>query len=171
MKMVNDEQKRTGKPLSLKSLLVLEALKNQRRLSLSKLSSQLHFTEAVTRATVETLVEAGLVEARGSSSARAYMLGGEVYTRSGKGAGFVHQSDIDAVRHPELIMKLAWQQGGTVATRDVEELLHLGRKQAYRQLQKLVANGELERVGQGGGTRYVVVKGTAKGTAKGTTKG
>ena len=85
--------------------------------------------DAVTRAIVEVFVEAGLVEARGSSPARSYILSSKVYVRSGKGADFVRQSDIDKMRYPELIMKLARQQGGSIATRDVENLLHLHRKQ------------------------------------------
>ncbi|WP_448983470.1 hypothetical protein [Olsenella uli] len=64
--------------------------------------AQLHLTDAVIRATVEALVEA-----RGSSSARSYTLSGKVYALSGKGVDFVRQSDIDKVRYPELIMKLA----------------------------------------------------------------
>lgn len=96
---------------------MLDALKQQRRLTVADLSAQLHITDAATRATVEVLLEAGLVEARGSSTARSYMLSGKVYSQSGKEAGYVRQSDIDKVRYPELIMKLAKRQGGSIATR------------------------------------------------------
>lgn len=154
MKMLGEERERTGRPLSLKSLLVLDALKRQRRLTIADLSSQIHATDAVTRATVESLVEAGLVEGIGSSGSRSYMLSGKVYARSGKEADFVRQSDIDRVRHPELIMKLARQQGGTIKRRDVEELLHIPEKQAYRELARLVAEGRLELIGKGAGSRY-----------------
>lgn len=159
IRMLNDERERTGKPLSLRSLLVLDALKRQRRLTITDLSVQLHITDAVARATVEPLVEAGLVEARGSIHARSYMLGARVYAQSGKEADFVRQSDIDRVRYPELIIKLARQQGGQVATRDVESLLHLNKKQAYRQLRKLVEAGELRLVGRGGSSHYVLTDG------------
>lgn len=154
MKMLGEERERTGRPLSLKSLLVLDALKRQRRLTIADLSSQIHATDAVTRATVESLVEAGLVEGIGSSGSRSYMLSGKVYARSGKEADFVRQSDIDRVRHPELIMKLARQQGGTIKRRDVEELLHIPEKQAYRELARLAAEGRLELIGKGAGSRY-----------------
>ena len=154
MRIISEEQQKTGKQLSLRSLLVLDALKQQRRLTVADLSAHLHITDAATRATVEALLEAGLVEARGSSTARSYMLSGKVYARSGKGADFVRQSDIDKVRYPELIMKLAKQQGGSVATRDVENLLRLHRKQAYRLLVKLAADGDLMLVGRGGGAHY-----------------
>ena len=55
-------------------------------------------------------------------------------------------------------MKLARQQGGKIRRRDVESLLHLTEKQAYRELAKLVEKGALELVGQGAGARYLVVK-------------
>ena len=74
----------------------------------------------------------------------------------GKDADFVRQSDIDKIRYPELIMKLAHQQGGTIKRRDVEQLLHLQTKQAYRELSKLVDAGELVSVGRGPGAHYEV---------------
>ncbi len=65
------------------------------------------------------------------------MLNVKVYSEAGKEIDFVRQSDIDKVRYPELIMKLARRQGGRVTNKDVVNLLHLGRKQAYRQLKRL----------------------------------
>lgn len=158
MRMINEEQRRTGDRLSLRSLLVLDALKRQRRLTVADLSEQLHITNAAARATVEALLEAGLVEARGSSTARSYMLSGKLYTQSGREVGYVRQSDIDKVRYPELVMKLAERQGGFIATRDVENLLHLHRKQAYRLLVKLVEDGDLELVGRGSVAHYELTK-------------
>ena len=157
MRMLNEEQAKTGKPLSLRSQLVLDALKKQRRLTTSDLASQLHYTDATIRATVESLVEAGLVEAHGSSTARTYMLSARVYSAAGKEVDFVRQSDIDKVRYPELIMKLAKQQGGRVTNKDVMNLLHLGRKQAYRQLKKLEADGQLGLVKRGAYSYYTAV--------------
>lgn len=158
MRMINEEQQRTGDRLSLRSLLVLDALKRQRRLTVADLSEQLHITNAAARATVEALLEDGLVEARGSSTARSYMLSGKLYTQSGREVGYVRQSDIDKVRYPELVMKLAERQGGFIATRDVENLLHLHRKQAYRLLVKLVEDGDLELVGRGSVAHYELTK-------------
>lgn len=84
------------------------------------------------------------------------MLSGRVYLRSGKDADFVRQSDIGKIRYPELIMKLAHQQGGAIKRRDVEQLLHLQTKQAYRELSKLVDAGALVSVGRGPGAHYEV---------------
>lgn len=155
MQMIQDEQARSGRALSLRSLLVLDALKNQRRLTASQLAQQLNFTETMARSTLETLVEIGLVEAWGNSP-RSYILSKNVYRCSGKEKSFVLQTDIDKVRYPELVMKLAREQGGKIATRDVENLLHINRKQAYRLLQKLVAKEELMAAGQGSKSHYLV---------------
>lgn len=158
MRMLRDQQERAGGPLSLRALLVLDALKRQRRLTVADLSAQLNMSDSLVRSTVETLVESGLVEARGDSTARAYMLSGKVYAKSGRTIDFVRQADIDKVRYPEMILKLAWQQGGSVARRDVESLLRLNNKQAYRQIAKLVTSGELENVGRGGSAYYRITQ-------------
>lgn len=154
MKMLGEEQKRTGRPLSIRALIALDALRRQRRLTLPALAEQMHITEAAARAAVETLVESGLVEAYGSGASRSYTLSARVYPRAEKNANFVRQSDIDTIRHAELALKLARRQGGTVATREVENLLHINRKQAFRILAQLVDEGRLKRVGNGRSTRY-----------------
>lgn len=117
---------------------MLNALKQQRRMTVTGLSAQLHITDAATRSAVEVLLRAGLVEARGSSTACPYMFSGSTYSQSGKEAGYVRQSDIDKIRYPKLIMKPAERRDGSVATYDVEIQLRLYRKQAYRLLVKLV---------------------------------
>lgn len=157
MRMLNDEASRTGKPLSLRSLLVLDALKTQRRLTTASLSEQLHFTIPSVRATVEVLVESGIVVAVGNGSSRSYMLSNRIYKENGCPSAFVRQSDVDKVRWPELVLKLAKQQGGTVATKEVQELLRIERKASYRLLKKLEKEGTLISEGSGPATRYRIV--------------
>lgn len=157
MKMLSEEQKRTGKPLSIRSLIALDALRKQRRLTLPTLTEQMHITEAAARATLENLVETGLVEAYGSGASRSYTLSARMYSRAGKAADFVRQSDIDTVRYPELVLKLARQQGGSVATREVESLLHVSRRQAYRVLRQLMDESKLKRVGSGRNIHYKLI--------------
>lgn len=59
MKMISEEAARTGRPLSLRSLLVLNALKDQRRLSAPDLFEQLPFSDAMVRSTLGNLIEGG----------------------------------------------------------------------------------------------------------------
>ncbi len=157
MRVFNDEASRTGKSLSLRSLLVLDVLKTQRRLTTASLSEQLHFTIPVIRATVEVLVESGIVVAVGSGGGRSYMLSELIYKESGRPSAFVRQSDVDKVRRPKLVLNLARQQGGTVATKEVQELLRIGRKASYRLLKRLEKEGTLISEGSGSATRYRIV--------------
>ena len=103
------------------------------------------------------LSRGGLIEAWGQGGSRTYTLSKSVYARVGEGIGYVRQADIDKVRHEELILKLAKQNDGVITKRDVEQLLHVGDKQAYRKILKLVQEGKLEKVGAGRATRYLLV--------------
>lgn len=154
IKLISDEAARTGKPLSLRALLVLNALKDRRRLSASDLSDQFPFSDAATRSTLEGLIEAGLVEAWGRGAGRSYTLSKNVYVESGDEISYVRQADIDRIRYKELILQLASQHKEGITTHDVEQLLHVGNKQAYREIIKLVQSGKLKKVGAGRSTRY-----------------
>lgn len=103
------------------------------------------------------LTESGLIEASGNGIRRSYMLGSKVYKRSGKAIEYVRQTDIDRVRYPELILKLAAQQNGLSKT-NVMDLLHLDANQAYYQLSKLIKAGKMKSIGRGKNTRYIVRK-------------
>ena len=63
-------------------------------------------------------------------------------------------TDIDAVRYPELVMKLV-DRKGTVTRKDVIELLHVSPSQAYRILHKLEQKHQLVKEGT---TRSVIYK-------------
>ncbi len=154
MKMISEESARTGSPLSLLSLLVLNALKSQRRLSAQELIAQLPFSEAKARSAIGNLIEAGLIEAWGQGNSRAYTLSKSVYARKGKEIEYSRQADIDKLRHEELILQLAKQHGGSITTRDVEQLLRMKHKQAYRKIAKLVKEGKLVLVGSGRAASY-----------------
>ncbi|MBP3883647.1 MAG: putative DNA binding domain-containing protein [Olsenella sp.] len=153
MELLEEERQRNGSPLSLRSMMVLDVLKQQRRASVHELADALHMSDSVVRATVESLVEAGIVEAVGNGRGRTYILGARVYARKGDAKAHALQSDIDAIRHAELVIKLAREQG-SVANRDVVELLHVNGKQAYSLLRSLAEEGRLKLRGHGAGARY-----------------
>ena len=108
------------------------------------------------RQTLEALTEAGLVEATGYGKRRSYMLSSGVYRQSGKAKEYVRQTDIDRVRYPELILKLA-KTRGSVTTADVADLLHVERDQAYYEIRKLVRAGRLAKAANGPKAYYTPV--------------
>lgn len=157
-KMISDEENWTGRSLPINSLLILSALKNQRRVTLKELSERIHVSENRTKANVEKLMESGLVEAIGSGKSRAYILSAKVYREQDNIVGYVRQTGIDSVKYEELVLKLAKKQGGYVTRDNVSELLNVNSSQAYRVLKKIANNGKLVLVGKGRTARYNLVK-------------
>lgn len=147
IKMIAEEQSKIGRPLSINALLILNALKSNRRLRLGELA--IHLNEYKVRTTVEKLVESGLVEADGNGNSRAYILSVALYKNADNVIGYVRQTGIDRVRYPELVLKFAKNNQGKVTRKDVMQLLHLNQGQAYRLLVKMTEEGKLLLVGKG----------------------
>ncbi len=149
IKMIAEEQSKIGRPLSINALLILNALKSNRRLRIGELAYMIHLNEYKVRTTVEKLVESGLVEADGNGNSRAYILSAALYKNADNVIGYVRQTGIDRVRYPELVLKFAKNNQGKVTRKDVMQLLHLNQGQAYRLLVKMTEEGKLLLVGKG----------------------
>ena len=152
--LISEEQKRTGSPLPLNSLLVLNVLKNNHRMSLADMSHECTIPESKLKTTLERLTESGLIDAMGSGRGRAYVLSAKAYTDP---IQHVRQTDIDAVRYKELVMTLA-RRKEYITRRDVIELLHVSPSQAYRLLKKLVDEGLLTLDGTTSAAKYTLKK-------------
>lgn len=152
--LISDEQKRLGSPLPLNSLFVLNVLKNNRRMTLAEISEECAIPEAKLRATLERLNESGLVDAIGNGRGRAYVLSVKAYRDP---IQYVRQTDIDVVRHKELVLTLA-RKKDCITRKDVIELLHVSGPQAYRLLKKLVDEGSLVASGSTSAAKYMVIK-------------
>lgn len=157
-KMVADEQNRLGRTLSIYPLMILSALKNERRATVERLVEVTNLTEARIRTSIENLVECGLIEAMGNGKTRTYILSAKVYRESDEAAEYVRQTGIDRIRYPELVIKLAKQQNGIVTKADVGNLLKLTDTQAYMVLKQMVADGVMELACGGRYARYRVLE-------------
>ena len=156
VRLIVEERERTGRQMSLQALLVLDCLKRLRRASATALEGEIDLQPSRLRQTLEQLTEAGLVEASGQGRARTYMLGSRVYGAARKSMEYVRQTDIDRLRHEELILKLA-EQSGRVTNSDVCNLLHVDSQAAYGALTRLVKAGKLEKRGKTRSSYYVAV--------------
>lgn len=152
--LISEQQQKTGVPVPLNALLVLNLLRQSRRMTTAEISKETHIPEAKMRATLEYLTETGIIEAIGTGRGRAYILSAKSYKDPAK---YVRQTGIDQLRFPELVMKLAKQQG-FVSRKDVIELLHISPSQAYRLLRKMVEDGRLTRQGNTISARYYIKK-------------
>lgn len=148
--LITDHQRKTGEPMPINSLLILNVLKQGRRMSLQDIAGETNIPEIKARAALERLTEAGLIEAMGNAKSRIYTLGVKLYKNS---AEYVRQTDIDQLRYKELVLKLA-KKKKTITRKDVVELLHINPPQAYRLLKKMVVEGELRSKGSTSAAYY-----------------
>ncbi len=151
--MIFREEEKTGRTLSINALLILSTLQTQRRMSAQELSDSLHINASRVRASLEWLVESGLIEAVRGGTAREYMLSRRVYRAQNNVIGYVRQTQIEDLKKSELVTKLAREQG-FVTRENVAELLGLNGDQAYRILRKLADEGLLKLEGRGRVARY-----------------
>lgn len=150
IRMISEYQNQTGSGLPINSLLILNTLKQGRRMTVRDLSEETSLPEVRVRAAVERMTEAGLLDAVGNTKGRSYILNQKVYQDKVR---YVRQTDIESIRYPELVRKLA-EKKKAISRKDVAELLHITPPQAYRVLQRLVKAGDLEQTGNGRNTLY-----------------
>lgn len=156
-RMISNEENRLGRSLPINSLLILSALQSLRRASLHELAEKTHIIEVRVKANVEKLLEAGLVDAIGNTTARTYLLSSKVYREQENMVGYVRQTGMDLIKYEELVLKLAVNQNGIVTRGNVVDLLGINTAQAYRVLKKISENGKLKLVGHGRASHYELI--------------
>ena len=156
-KFVADEQNRQGRSLSIYTLMIHSVLYNEKRSTIDRIVEMTNLSENKVRSAMEIMVEYGLVEASGRGKNRSYILGKKIYRENDEAIQYVRQTDIDSIRYPELVMKLAHTQNGIISKQDVTELLNVTPTQAYTIIKKLQNEGKLERICSGKYAKYRMV--------------
>jgi len=154
LEMLLSYEKRTGATLPIDSLIVLSRLRQERRLTTADLVQSTQKSETATRATLEKLVEAGLVEAQGTGRGRTYMLSAKVYKKSGQKAAYIRQAGFDPIQQEQMVLTYI-EKHGSIKRADVVDLCHIGPFQATRLLKRLSREGKIEPRGKGKGAFYV----------------
>ena len=157
-KLVADEQNRRGKPLSIYTLMILSLLKNERRCNIDRMIEITNLSENKVRSAVENMIEMGLVEASGNGKNRSYILGKKIYREINESIQYVRQTDIDSIRYPELVLKLARTQDGIITKQDICDLLKITPSQAYSLIKKLQKENKIYLLNGGKYTKYKVVE-------------
>ena len=140
--------------LSVAELLVLDHVYREREISTPKAAQITQLSEADGRATLEHLVESGLLERRGARRSRTYHLSAEVYREMGEPAAYVRRRGFERPRMEQMILQYV-EAHGKIARRDVVELCRVSSNRARYLLSSLVEQNKLELVGLGRGAHYV----------------
>ena len=157
-KLVADEQNRQGKPLSIYTLMILSLLNNERRCSLERIVEVTNLSENKVRAAVENMIETGLIEATGSGKNRTFIMGKKIYREKNETIQYVRQTDIDNIRYPELVMKLARTQNGIITKQNIIDLLNVTQSQAYKIIKQLQNENKIMLLNGGKYAKYQIVE-------------
>ena len=157
-KLVADEQNRQGKPLSIYTLMILSLLNNERRCSLERIIEVTNLSENKVRAAVENMIETGLIEATGSGKNRTFIMGKKIYREKNETIQYVRQTDIDNIRYPELVMKLARTQNGIITKQNIIDLLNVTPSQAYKIIKQLQNENKIMLLNGGKYAKYQIVE-------------
>lgn len=151
--VVQQENRHEGKPLPIDTLIVLAALRGQRRLNTAALAEHIQRDQGQARRTLEHLVEAGLVESHGNTRNRSYTLSADVYRAKGEQVAYTRQAGFSRLQHEQMILGHV-QHHGAIRRNEVMDLCHLSKDQASRLLSKLKAEGKLVQHGNKRGSFY-----------------
>jgi ATP-dependent DNA helicase RecG len=111
--------------------------------------------EAETRASLEKLVESGLVEAHGTGRGRAYTLSSGVYRKTGETIGYIRQAGFKPIQHEQMILNYI-EKNGRIKREEVMELCMLTKDQAAKLLKRLKENNKIVQSGERRGAYYII---------------
>ena len=149
--LVEHEDKLGGLPID--SLIILSRLRDERRLTTADFVESVQKSETSVRATIEKLVEIGLLESHGTGRGRTYTLSAQLYQSAGQQAEYIRQAGFSPIQHEQMVLNYI-DKNGSIKRADVADLCRITLTQGTRLLQRLVKAQEIRSVGAGKGTRY-----------------
>lgn len=152
VRMIVDEAQ-SGRILGLDELLILNKLWLERSLATDDAARLTQKPEPETRAALQRLVEAGLVEERGRGRGRTWHLSAAAYRALGDKAAYVHRRGFEPLQQEQMVLQYV-ETHGRITRREAAELCRIGPQQATRLLGRLVEDGRLLRHGERKGTWY-----------------
>ncbi|MBQ5990463.1 MAG: putative DNA binding domain-containing protein [Oscillospiraceae bacterium] len=152
--LVSEEQKKSGRPMDIDSLLVLNELKNIRSSTVKKLSEKFHINRTKTKMVLEKLTSSGLVEMSGTKVSSRYSLRISDNVRSKVIRNNTVIKIADNIKCYEIVIKYARKNNGCITRRETSSLLGISEDQAYRLLRKMSSEGKLEPAGKGSNSYY-----------------
>lgn len=154
LKIVLEEEARRGSQLPIDSLIILAALRERRRASSEQLAGWLQKDTLHVAASVESLVEAGLLQAHGMGRGRSYTLSPELYRLLGAKAEYTRQAGFDRLQQEQLVKNYV-DQHGRITRQEVVALCRLTGDQAYKLLKRLCEDGVIKKQGDNKGRSYI----------------
>jgi ATP-dependent DNA helicase RecG len=154
LEMILYHEDRTGRAMPIDSLIILSRMRFERRLTTIDLSPSTQKSEQETRAALEKLTEAGLVEAHGLGRGRTYMLSAKVYRTTGQKAAYIRQAGFEPIQQEQMVLNYI-DKHGSIRRAEVMDLCRITKDQAYKLLSRMKGTGKIEQTGERKGAVYI----------------
>lgn len=145
--IVGQENRQNGTALPIDSLIALAVLREQKRLGIDELARRIHRDPSQARRTLESLVEAGLVQPHGNTRNRSYTLSAEVYQAKGQQVAYTRQAGFSSLQNEQMVLSYI-RQHGQIRRSEVIDLCRLTENQAAKLLKRLKDDGRLLQSGE-----------------------
>lgn len=153
-KQVLIEEDRLGKALPIDTLIILDAIRHQKRLTLAELARVVQKHPDRVRPSVETMVECGLLTIEGRKPVH-YKLAPSLYELLDKKAEQIRSQQIAETERPFAI-KAYCREYGSITRKQTSELCRISPPSAAKILSKMRESGELEMKGKAPRNCYVL---------------
>lgn len=145
--IVGQENRQNGAALPINSLIALAVLREQKRLGIDELAQHMQSDATQARRTLESLVEAGLVQPHGNTRSRSYTLSAEVYQAKGQQVAYTRQAGFSSLQNEQMVLSHV-RHHGKIRRSEVIDLCHLTEDQAAKLLKRLKNEGQLVKTGE-----------------------
>lgn len=147
------ESQRDGRPLRLTDLILLHEVRRERRLTSARAAELLQVGLHEARATLNDLVERGLLEGRGEKRGRTYHLSAALYRRLGERSAYVRIRGFDRLQQEQMVLTYV-REHGSIRRAEAADLCQSSPAAAGALLRMLRQAGRLEMRGARKGARY-----------------
>ena len=144
---------RNDNVLDLRTLQVLHEVRSEGRITSERAAELSHIAIAEARASMNTLVGRGLLEARGEGRGRTYHLASELYREIGEPAAYVRSRGFTAIQQEQMVLTYTAEHG-SIGRSEAAELCRLSPDQASRLLRRMASEGTLQMTGTRRTARY-----------------
>ncbi|HEU4584750.1 MAG TPA: ATP-binding protein [Gemmatimonadaceae bacterium] len=142
-----------GQRVTVDEMLVVNAVDRERRLELARAAELVQRSEPATRAILERLVEAGVLEARSERRERVYHFSAATYRALGRPAEHVRLTGIEPIQREQMILQFV-DSHGRITRSQAADLCQIGGREARSILERLVNRGDLVVRGEKRGAYY-----------------
>ena len=152
--IVAQENRQSGAALPIDSLIALAVLREQKRLDVDALAQHMQSDATQARRTLESLVEAGLVQPHGNTRNRSYTLSVEVYQAKGQQVAYTRQAGFSSLQNEQMVLSHV-RHHGQIRRSEVVDLCRLTEGQAKELLRRMVVAKQIALRGAGRASMYV----------------